>query len=148
MAAPRQYQRVAKLDEAWLAEKGRTVRPTEPPRALFDRLKFVAGLVSAAPARAHAVPRLLWRNERREVMSLALPMRLVIGRDAGCGLTMANPRLSRRHCEITLRRGGAWINDLGSTNGTHLNGRRVTVSAPLRDGDLIEVGGDVLAFVR
>lgn len=138
---------MTKLDAEWLAEKGRTVRPVEPMRGLYDRLKFVAGLVAAAPKSARPAPRLLWRNERHEVMSLALPEKLVVGRDAACGLTLANPRVSRRHCELTLLRGVAWVTDLGSTNGTIHNGTRLRVPTPLRDGDLLEIGGDVLAFV-
>lgn len=147
MAARGQYHLVTKLDAAWLAEKGRTVRPTEPSRGLYDRLRFLAGLVAAAPVGASAGPRLLWRNERQEVLSLALPVRLTIGRDAGCGLMLANPRVSRRHCEIALLRGVARVRDLGSTNGTFHNGLRLSAPASLRDGDLIEIGGEVLAFM-
>ena len=81
-------------------------------------------------------------------MSLALPEKLTIGRDAGCGLTLANARVSRRHCEIMLLHGVAWVSDLGSTNGTFHNGMRVEVPTPLRDGDLIEIGGNLLTFVH
>lgn len=136
-----------KLDEEWLAEKCRTLRPTEPTRGLYDRLKFVAGLIAAAPTSPSSAPRLLWRNERMEVMSLALPEKLVIGRGAGCGLTLASARVSRQHCEITLLRGVAWVRDLGSTNGTTHNRARLSAPAPLRDGDVIALGTQTLAFV-
>lgn len=139
---------MAKLDADWLGARGGTIRPTEPRRELYERLKFVASLVTTAPQGLRREPRLLWRNERREVMSLALPERLVIGRDADCGLTLANPRVSRQHCEIMLLHGVAWLSDLGSTNGTRLNGNLVAnVPVPLRDGDLIEIGGEAMVFV-
>lgn len=138
---------MTRIDADWLAENGRTIRPTPPRRALYDRLKFVAGLVTDAPAGAKSGPRLLWRNERGEVMSLVLFERVVIGRAGDCELPLASARASRRHCEITLLRGVAWVSDLDSTNGTILNGARLGAPAPLRDGDLIEVGGSVIVFV-
>lgn len=138
---------MALLDAEWLAEKGRTIRPTMPGRALYDRLKFVGALVTDAPLGTGCGARLLWRNERGDVMAMALPTELVIGRDADCGLMLANPRVSRRHCKTTLLHGVAWLSDLGSTNGTIHNGVRMALPVPLRDGDLIEIGGDVLAFI-
>jgi hypothetical protein len=120
----------------------------KPPAGLSARLRLLAALLRDAPASSGARGRLLWRNDRREIMSLALPERLVIGRDARCDLTLANPRISRRHCEIVLLRGLAWVCDLGSTNGTRLNGRAITAATPLRDGDIIQLGGECLAYVE
>jgi pSer/pThr/pTyr-binding forkhead associated (FHA) protein len=49
-----------------------------------------------------------------------------IGRDAGCGITLASDLLSRRHAEVRPVRDYLEITDLGSANGTFLNGRRIT----------------------
>ncbi|MBI2514348.1 MAG: FHA domain-containing protein [Opitutae bacterium] len=138
---------MARLDEEWLAEKGRTLRPTVPSTALYDRLKFVAGIVADAPAGVVRGPCLLWRGEHGEVRACGLPEKLVIGRAADCDLTLSSPRVSRRHCEVTMLRGVAWVSDLGSANGTFHNSRRLGAPAPLRDGDVIEVGGRVIVFV-
>jgi hypothetical protein len=132
----------------WLVEVGSKVRPAPPVEGLYDRLKFFAGLVADSPADQTGGPRLLWRNDRREVLVFAVMSRVVVGRDAGCDVRFASPCVSRRHCELTVLRGVVWLSDLGSVHGTFLNGRRVTVPAPLRDGDLVELGGEVLAFVR
>ncbi|MDO9108316.1 MAG: DUF3662 and FHA domain-containing protein [Coriobacteriia bacterium] len=71
--------------------------------------------------------------------------RLVIGRLAECEITLGDVNVSRRHAAFT-REGDGWaIEDLGSTNGTRLNGDGVK-HARLRDGDLIEVGATQLRF--
>lgn len=140
---------MTKFNEAWLVENAPTERPAELGRKLFERLKIVAGLLAEAPSAPRAAPRLLWRNERGEVVSFELPEKLCVGREAGCGLTLENPRVSRRQCEITLLRGVAWLSDLGSSNGTLLNDRQVSVPVPLSDGDVITLGGAaVIVYCR
>lgn len=69
----------------------------------------------------------------------------VIGRDPRSGLVLHDPRVSARHAEIR-RQGAAWVlSDLGSANGTFVNGRRVHQHV-LRPGDEIRVGETVLWF--
>jgi pSer/pThr/pTyr-binding forkhead associated (FHA) protein len=54
--------------------------------------------------------------------------------------------VSRQHAEIRPR-GGSWVlNDLGSTNGSILNGRRIDHAEVLKPGDEIKLGTAVLAF--
>jgi CheY-like chemotaxis protein len=47
--------------------------------------------------------------------------------------------ISRRHCAISVRDGRVWVEDLGSRNGTRLNGAPVQAPCPLGDGDQLEV---------
>ncbi|MFL6693886.1 MAG: FHA domain-containing protein [Ramlibacter sp.] len=55
--------------------------------------------------------------------------------------------LSRRHAHIFLKGGGAWIEDLGSTNGTFVDGLRLRECAvPLQDGALLAFGGDHFTY--
>jgi hypothetical protein len=53
-----------------------------------------------------------------------------IGRDDGCEIHLDDPMISRRHAEVSFSEGLWWIRDLGSRNGTQLDGHRVT-RAPL-----------------
>jgi hypothetical protein len=53
---------------------------------------------------------------------------------------------SAQHARIEPRRDGVWIEDIGSTNGTFVNGDRVTVPRRLEPGDLIRVGETDLRF--
>ena len=138
---------MARHDAERLPVCSHTVRPARPPRALYERLKLVATLVSAAPPAHGNTSRLLWRNPKGEVVSLEFGDRLIVGREGACNLVLPNPRVSRRHCELRFLHGSAWVTDLDSTNGTKLNGRRVSVPTLLRDGDLIEVGGEMLVYL-
>lgn len=60
---------------------------------------------------------------------------LIVGRSADSGLVLA--QASRRHARITAGDGGAWVEDLGSTNGTYVNERRIVGRTPLSSGDRI-----------
>ena len=73
--------------------------------------------------------------------------RAVIGRSRECDIQISDPNASRRHAEIR-RDGDAFsVVDLGSTNGTDVNGRR-TQRATLSDGDRITIGTTDLVFRR
>jgi hypothetical protein len=66
-----------------------------------------------------------------------------IGRDPDCELSLqgeASSAVSRRHARIDLSVGGATLTDLGSSNGTQLNGQLLDGAAPLRTGDHIQMG--------
>jgi hypothetical protein len=70
---------------------------------------------------------------------------LTIGRLPECDLVLRDRGASRRHAELR-RRGGDWVlTDLGSTNGTRLNGAAIQ-SRPLCDGDRITIGTTLLEF--
>jgi len=64
---------------------------------------------------------------------------LVIGRLAECGVVLTDTNVSRRHAQVSLDSGEIVMVDLGSTNGTFLNGRRVT-RATVKPGDELTVG--------
>jgi diguanylate cyclase (GGDEF)-like protein len=68
-----------------------------------------------------------------------------IGRDAGCGLTLSDASVSRRHARVTFGDGEFRVEDLGSRNGTRINGGGDDLG-PLRPGDRLEVGTVLLRF--
>jgi CheY-like chemotaxis protein len=63
----------------------------------------------------------------------------VLGRGPGCGQRLADPLVSRRHCELSLRGGQVFVEDLGSCNGTSLNRLRLRGARPLADGDRLDL---------
>jgi len=74
---------------------------------------------------------------------------LLIGRGPGRdspGALGGDPELSREHARITVADGAAVIEDLGSTNGTFVNGKRIDAPTGLRSGDRIKVGTTTLRF--
>jgi len=74
------------------------------------------------------------------------PAGAVIGRSRDCDVVLDDPNVSRHHAEVRPS-GGSWIvNDLGSTNGIKLNGRRVRGPESLKRGDEIELGTSRVTF--
>ena len=70
----------------------------------------------------------------------------VIGRLGTCRVIISDTNTSRQHAEIKRAGSGFAINDLGSTNGTFVNGERVLADRRLADGDIITVGAVSLRF--
>src|SRR5512140_762216 len=64
---------------------------------------------------------------------------LTIGRNEQCEIVISDPRVSRRHSQITWDGAYCTLEDLGSTNGTFVNGRRLTRAHVLHAGDEIRV---------
>jgi hypothetical protein len=64
----------------------------------------------------------------------------VVGRDPGCAIHLDDPSVSSRHARITIVDGHPFITDLGSTNGTRINGNPIDTPHPLAAGDLITIG--------
>jgi hypothetical protein len=73
---------------------------------------------------------------------------IVIGRNAAAGLALADPEVSRQHARIDFLAPRYYLQDLGSTNGTLVNGRKVNGRHPLADGDTINVGRSRLRVRR
>jgi pSer/pThr/pTyr-binding forkhead associated (FHA) protein len=66
--------------------------------------------------------------------------RVVLGRGRDTDFHLEDPNVSRRHTVVYWEGGRMYVKDLGSTNGTLVNGRPVT-AGPVRDGDIITIGG-------
>ena len=68
----------------------------------------------------------------------------VLGRSADADVLLDDPYASEFHMRLVAQENGLVLHDLGSTNGTYVNGRRVTAPATLRRGDNIQVGKTVM----
>lgn len=77
--------------------------------------------------------------------SIAKPV--VIGRAIECDLTVLRSYISRNHAELKIEDGVLWVHDLGSSNGTLVNGVRINGSHPLSHGDELRFK-DVVFQVR
>jgi pSer/pThr/pTyr-binding forkhead associated (FHA) protein len=81
-------------------------------------------------------------------MSILIDDELVIGRLAeGAGRLADDEEISRSHARVAIDSSGSCtIEDLGSTNGTWVNGMRITTPQTLREGDTLELGGTTLTI--
>ncbi|MFW5714536.1 MAG: FHA domain-containing protein, partial [Brevefilum sp.] len=72
---------------------------------------------------------------------------LLLGRDMENDIAISDPEVSRRHARFYLENSNIYVEDLGSTNGTFLNGERISSPQQLRPGDVITLGESlVLVF--
>lgn len=87
------------------------------------------------------------RLERADGSVIPLTGNLSIGRSSGNGLVVPTEKTSRRHASLQAQSGGEiWLIDLGSVNGTFLNGRRVFQPMRLQNGDTFMIGGESFTF--
>lgn len=73
---------------------------------------------------------------------------IVVGRSPGADIVISEPYVSGRHARFGLQGPALIVEDLGSTNGTLVNGHSVIEPAILRDDDTVEVGDVILKVKR
>jgi len=78
-------------------------------------------------------------GKERRIVELE-KVRSVIGRVEGCDVVIPHPTVSKRHAEIVFVKEGIAVRDLGSVNGTYVNGVRLKTPALIRPGDRLRVG--------
>lgn len=110
-----------------------------PPRSrLVDRLTGIVTTVSQVTARIEAA----WRTPRLPRFMLPPPglSRMLIGRGPGCDMVLADLTVSRIHAELYRADDGWMLADLGSLNGTRVNGWRLAGPSNVRIGDQVSFG--------
>jgi hypothetical protein len=120
--------------------------PEPPPAAGRTMVYSNAGRIAEPleeQAQARAPTALLLLDGQRKIVG---PGGVTLGRSRSCDVVLEDPNVSRQHAELRPR-GGSWVlTDLGSTNGSRLNGHPVERSEVVRPGDEIELGATVLRF--
>lgn len=142
---------VARTSLTRLVSKLRAALGDTPEGSSIIRTAYKAGYafcaeVTCLPAAAAqpAKIELVWRQQ-------ALPLTdgvHLAGRDDACALVIDASTVSRHHARLTVIAGAATIEDLGSTNGTHVNGARIAGPARLDVGDELSLGSERLQIRR
>ena len=70
--------------------------------------------------------------------------RMTIGRDAANEIVINDPEVSRHHARLTAQIGGYILEDMGSTNGTFVNGERLIGPHLLKPGERVQLGGNII----
>ncbi|GAA3956971.1 hypothetical protein GCM10023085_44410 [Actinomadura viridis] len=125
------------------AELAGIIHDMPPTNRVVGRLTGLISSVSQATARLEAA----WRAPRLPRFMLPPPglTRIVVGRAPGCQFILTDLTVSRFHAEIYRHDDGWMLSDLGSMNGTRLNGWRLTGPSQVRPGD--EVGFGNSSFI-
>lgn len=93
------------------------LRESETPQEHEKRDETMASLL---------ILKALTGEQRGQEFAFALPTHCILGRSRSCMMRLAgDATVSRQHCLIEFDEHGAWVQDLGSLNGTHLNGERI-----------------------
>lgn len=108
------------------------------------------GLVSGSRTRKSSMLTLRVTSGPSALMGVAIPVAgpVVIGRSPGADIVIGDEFVSGRHARVTPVGDQVVLEDLGSTNGTLLNGDRVVRPQPLRAGDQIDIGDVRLSVDR
>src|SRR5262249_25841469 len=138
---------VARTSLTRLVSELRSVLGDAPRESRIIRTAYKAGYAFCADVTSLPTTRLapaaievLWMKQ-----SLPLPDgEHIAGRDAECSLVIDGTTVSWRHARITVVHGTATIEDLDSTNGTHVNGMRISAPTRLAPGDEFALGSELL----
>ncbi|HEX5722559.1 MAG TPA: FHA domain-containing protein [Acidimicrobiia bacterium] len=84
------------------------------------------------------------RSDTQGGMTFAVNGATVVGRSDQADVVIEDPYASEFHFRLVLSDGVLTVSDLGSTNGTYVNGKRITTPTNLRRGDALQVGKTVM----
>ena len=82
----------------------------------------------------------------RKPIRVVVAADLEVGRDCD-GLLLGDPRTSRRHATLMANAGGLTVLDMGSSNGTFVNGTRIVGPTPVSPNDIVAVGDTTITLV-
>jgi DNA-binding winged helix-turn-helix (wHTH) protein len=138
---------VARTSLTRLVSELRSVLGDEARDALIIRTAYKVGYAFCASVISTGIPvisatavSLVWNGR-------AMPLtdgEHIAGRAAECSLMIDATTVSRHHARVTVLGGAATIEDLASTNGTHVNGTQICSPTPLADGNQVALGDEIL----
>jgi serine phosphatase RsbU (regulator of sigma subunit) len=73
---------------------------------------------------------------------------LTLGRSPPADLVVPDETASRAHCRVEVIKGTLYVSDLGSTNGTFVDGRKISARTGLKSGSAFQIGGQVIGYER
>lgn len=128
-------------------------------RAVWAEVNPPKAPEATRPKRERASRRSAGRRHGPPVLRLMAPPELrgrtfqlgeetTIGRAAGCQVTIDDTYASQLHARVFQRDGQIFVEDIGSTNGTYLNRKKVTGPMVFQRGDQLQIGNTVLELER
>jgi pSer/pThr/pTyr-binding forkhead associated (FHA) protein len=130
------------LRAVWAEVSGRTAVAATPAPARPQR-NWSGGGRGGGNAKAGGRLKVIEPAETKG-QTYELADELTVGRAAGCQITMDDTYVSQLHARVFRRDGQFFVEDLGSTNGTYLNRKKVTAPIAIRRGDRLQIGKTVM----
>lgn len=127
------------LRAVWTEIRGPKVVEPAAPRAPKPARRAER---APAPAQLAIVEPAAFKGQRFDLSD-----ELTVGRAAGCQVTIDDTYASQLHARVFNRDGQLFVEDLGSTNGTYLNRKKVSGPQAMRRGDRLQVGNTVMELV-
>src|SRR4051794_35210913 len=115
-------------------------RPAADPGRWSTSTHVTDSRASAPRLPAMAEAFLVVLSETSGEMAHVIPGALTVGRGAGVDLSLADPEVSRRHASIRVEGTTVVVEDLGSANGTRVNGEPIDTATRVESGGLIDLG--------
>lgn len=117
---------------------------------LFSAVKAGIGVIGAGPRKTGSGLALKVTAGPREILGVSVPLTgpVIIGRSPDSDLVIADEFVSSSHARVVPSADGLVLEDLGSTNGTSVNGQPARRPLQLDAGDVIEVGTNRIEVVR
>lgn len=84
------------------------------------------------------------KSDTQAGMNIAVRDAVVLGRSPEADIVLEDPYASEFHMRLVRQEGGIVLHDLGSTNGTYVNGRRVGSPVSLSKGDAVQIGKTIM----
>jgi hypothetical protein len=116
-----------------------------------------AGAVAAPPARGRdrrteergALRLRLLEPSARKGEVIPIPAEVTVGRGGGCGIVLVDDTyVSTLHARLYQQNGQIFVEDLGSTNGTFVNGKQISAATRLKRGDQVQFGQTAAEVIR
>ena len=132
------------LRAVWIELREPKPSPLPPAAA-----PVAAATAAPAPARSGSERLVVAEPEAQKGTEFGVADEMTVGRAPGCGISLPDDTfVSQLHARIFRRDGDVFVEDLGSTNGTYLNDKKVTSAVPLRKGDKVKFGRTTLELRR
>ena len=138
------------LRAVWIELREPKPAPVAPPPVAAPTVATPAGAPGRSGRRSQGGERLvvLEPTERRG-QEFPLGDELTVGRAGGCGVPIPDDTfVSQLHARVFRRDGDLYVEDLGSTNGTYLNKKKVASTVPIRKGDKLQIGKTTMEVQR
>ena len=121
---------------------GPLLKHLQVPRTHHKRYSWAVWLRPSHMLYHARMPRILFDTQSHVLSGTA-----TLGRHSDCEISLPTQRASRQHCTVTLDEHGiVWLKDLGSANGTRVNGERIEEPTALADGDTITIADIEITF--